>query len=393
MPEREMPLKVAHVGNLHCAAYQNCKYLRELGVEADLYITYLRDDGCGQPIIDPTEDPRVADDLNEWPDWVKTWKIRPRAKPFAEQRRLLASYDLVHAYTVTPVFLQFSRKVLISHCTGSDLREMAPSRGLMGWLLRRAYRRSEAVLFTDCDTWTLRAIEQIGLRNTQFVHTVVDLDIFRPGPEKALRRELLQPGEVKLAFAPARQNWHDKGNDVLLRAFARLAARRSDVRLVARSWGIDGERASALAADLAISHRVTFVGELDRREMARYYRAADVVAGLFVSGTSGFPHFPLMIQESLACGVPTVTYCDDRLCQVAFGAASPYFLAVDEADLPRRLEEALSGGPAVDELVTDGLRWARARLPGRSVGESLLRVYSEIIPRQTAITRHAGEHG
>ena len=166
---------------------------------------------------------------------------------------------------------------------------------------------------------------------------------------------------------------------MLLRGFARLCARRTDVRLVMRSYGDDAARAEALAARLSISSHVTFVGELSPVEMARYCRAADAVAGFFVGPASGIPHFPLIIQEPLACAKPTVTYCDEKLASAMFGDDVPYILATDPDTIEDCLEEALSGGVRVERLVGSGLRWARRRLPAAGISQDLLALYETVL--------------
>ena len=372
-------MMVAHVGNLCNAAFNNCLALRALGVEADLFITYLNEDMDGKPIIPPTENPQKAGQICDWPEWVRTWRLRPKSKPFLEQRRLLRKYYLIHGYTLSPVFLQFAGKRTISHCTGSDLRETAVSSGMMGRLLRRAYKRSSALLYTDCDAWTLEAIEKLSFGNFRFIHTIVNLGIYHPGEEQELRTKLLRPGEEKLIFAPARQDWHSKGNDVFLQAFSSFALHHPEVRLIARDWGEDAGRAKSLTRELGIAEKVLFVGELDPEEMAKYYRVADVVVGFFIDGESGYPHFPLIIQESLACGKPTVTYCDSRLCQHIFDDQHPYWRVEGKEEIQTQLEMALAGGEEVENRIRLGLAWAENRLSAKKIGQVLSGIYQEII--------------
>lgn len=374
-------MRIAHLSNLSNAAFNNCCALRDRGVDAELYVTHHDVDSSGKPVVYATEDPRTVTGEKEWPEWVHSWRMRPPHRPFLEQRRILAGYDLVHAYTTTPVFAQFCGKIVISHCTGSDLRELAVSRSLRGALLRRAYRRSAAVLYTDCDTWTLAALERLALPNARFVNTIIDLDAFYPGVDTELRQRLLGSGEDFLIFAPARQDWRYKGNDVLIRAFARLCARRDDIRLVLRSYGEDGPRAEALAVLLGVSSRVTFVGELSPMDVARYCRAADAVAGFFVGKETGYPHFPLIIQEPLACAKPTVTYCDSALTAAMFGDDVPFILAQDPDSVDDRLEQALAGGTRVERIVANGLAWARLQLPAASIARDLIDLYEVVLRR------------
>jgi glycosyltransferase involved in cell wall biosynthesis len=373
-------MRVVHVGNLCNVAFANCRALRQAGVEAELVITYKHRQAGGSPCLPVTEDPRTLgarDD--EWP-WIHWLQVRPRWRPFVEQRRLLAGYDVVHSYTLAPVFTQFVARNHICHCTGSDLRETAISRGLLGVLLRRAYRNSATVLYTDPDEPTLAAVSSLKLAQARFVGTIVDAAVFFPGSEPALRRQYLRASEDRLVFAPARQQWSVKGNDLLLLAFRELLSVRPETRLVARSWGPDAVRAARLAGQLGIEGSVTFVGELGPADMARHYRAADVVAGYFVGPGSGVPHFPLIVQEPLMCARPMVTHCDAGVASQCFGGDPPFWVARQPGEIAAQLALALRGGDGAQQRVAAAYRWATAHLSAAGVATELAATYRKLAP-------------
>jgi glycosyltransferase involved in cell wall biosynthesis len=87
--------------------------------------------------------------------------------------------------------------------------------------------------------------------------------------------------------------------DVLLRAFARVAADRPDARLV-RVGGLSEEQRQ-LARALSITDRVLELPFLDRPVLAAVYRRAAVT--VVCSDREGFG---LPVLESLACGAPVV---------------------------------------------------------------------------------------
>jgi D-inositol-3-phosphate glycosyltransferase len=117
-----------------------------------------------------------------------------------------------------------------------------------------------------------------------------------PAAERSGRKRVLTAGRMV----------ERKGYEDLI--FAVRALR--DVELVI-AGGPDGDlhedpearRLMELARELGIRHRVRMVGAVPAAEMPNWYRSADVVAC-----TPWYEPFGLTPLESMACGVPVVTY-------------------------------------------------------------------------------------
>ncbi len=92
---------------------------------------------------------------------------------------------------------------------------------------------------------------------------------------------------------------HEKGVDILLRAFAHSLAGRDDTRLLILGDGPDRGENEQLARDLGIADRMEFLGF--QRDVPAFYRCAD----LFVlpSRSEGVP---LSLLEAMAAGLPLV---------------------------------------------------------------------------------------
>ena len=88
----------------------------------------------------------------------------------------------------------------------------------------------------------------------------------------------------------------------LLRSISKLAESRNDFECIMAGEGIDLERMKALALELSLdSSLVKFTGLLENQEVVDAYHSAD-----FMVMFSNFENMPVVISESLCCGLPVV---------------------------------------------------------------------------------------
>lgn len=120
----------------------------------------------------------------------------------------------------------------------------------------------------------------------------VDSEVFKP-PSR------FPDGVPRIIFAKGMQSIY--GLDVLLRAAALLAERGASFEIVIAGPG-DSEPYRQQAADLGITSRVRFLGQLDHTELAPLLQEAAV----FVMPTVVRESFGVAAIESLASGVPVV---------------------------------------------------------------------------------------
>jgi len=134
----------------------------------------------------------------------------------------------------------------------------------------------------------------------------VDLETFSAGDRQAARRRLgIRPDALVLLFVGRLQPL--KAPDVLLRAAAALdaeLAERLTVLVVGAPSGsglAEPDALTKLASELGIADRVRFCPPTGRRDLAEYYRAADLTVV-----PSHNESFGLVALESQACGTPVV---------------------------------------------------------------------------------------
>lgn len=92
-----------------------------------------------------------------------------------------------------------------------------------------------------------------------------------------------------------------KGVDVLIRAYLRLRALNSDVRLCVVGEGPERERCQQLIPP-SIRPDALFVGAVSNADLPRYHASADV----FVSVATGGESFGIVLLEAMAAGLPVI---------------------------------------------------------------------------------------
>jgi phosphatidylinositol alpha-mannosyltransferase len=133
-----------------------------------------------------------------------------------------------------------------------------------------------------------------------------------------------------------------KGLAILIEAVQQLG---SDVRL----WiGGDGPDTARLQAETSDDARILWLGRLSDEEKARRLRSADVFCAPSLHGES----FGVVLLEAMAASTPVVATALTGYQHVARpGVEAVLVPPGDAASLAAALEQVLTGGPAIDEMV------------------------------------------
>jgi glycosyltransferase involved in cell wall biosynthesis len=125
----------------------------------------------------------------------------------------------------------------------------------------------------------------------------VDTEKFRPVPSL---------GDGRYVLSVARHVPY-KGIQTLLRAFARLARRHPDVRIVQVGTGPYTPALTRLAERLAIAKQVHFLGAQSHAQVQRWMEEAEVFVLASETSRGGVTEgLPIVIQEAMACAVPVI---------------------------------------------------------------------------------------
>ncbi len=383
-------MRVLHVGNIANNAYNNAKFLRRKGIEADV-LCYDYSHIMAQPEWEDAEFEGQPDE-NE-PNWsdldLGTFRRPPwfiqdtlgqpgprRRQRFKGQFRLeralfhrpslwthawakylecrrtgsmpaphlldvvhcypkrkrfdtwFRGYDLIQAYATEPIhaWMFGADRPYVAFEHGT-MREIPFEKSGRGRLLSLAYRKANKVLITNPDVIT--SAQRLGLNNFTFIPHPVDETKYCPR-EGPLRGQLVNRYQTDLIFfAPSRHNWALKGNDRLINAFARFLRSSSQTAILILSrWGQEVERSECLIEDLGIKAAVSWTAPLNKMKLIEYYNAADVVLDQFTIGTFG-----TVTPEAMACAKPVILHFDRQVHEWCYGEMPPVCAAETEEEI------------------------------------------------------------
>ncbi|HMK64069.1 MAG TPA: glycosyltransferase family 4 protein, partial [Acidimicrobiales bacterium] len=288
-------------GGLERTQLANCRALADRGHEIDLlYVTpgdFLPEwqKLCRTTLRVPGFLPRRRQPLSSVAGVLRTTAAGARLRP--QVLYVYRYWDLPYA-------------ALLGRLTGCPLvfHLCLPPPDRLPWWLRAALVRVAATLSVSADTAMRWRETGLPPDTVTVVLTGVDLGRFTPASDDQLcqGRAELKAGVDDVVILYAGRIGREKGLDVLVEAFLRLAAERNDVRLVvvgSASLGADPEDSERYAAELraaAAQAPVTFLP--GRPDVVDLLRCADVAVV-----PSLWPE-PLArsVLEPLACGVPVV---------------------------------------------------------------------------------------
>jgi len=239
-------------------------------------------------------------------------------------KRLGRLPSIVSYHLAVPIFALCHRADLVVEDFAPPMSSVAlplfardPTIAVVQWLFARETSQKYRVPFFLAESFGVRRhrhfvavsgyiAAEISRRNPTAAVTIAyaaaadELRDVGPWPER--RRELLYLGRLQLV---------EKGLDLLLAAFAVVAERDQDVRLVFAGDGYDSDVVKRLVSELGLSTRVDFVSRIEGDEKREYLRRA-----MAVVIPSRFESFGLVAVEALASATPVVGFSLPSLLEI-----------------------------------------------------------------------------
>jgi glycosyltransferase involved in cell wall biosynthesis len=298
-------------------------------------------------------------------------------------QRLFSKYDIIQAYGVwEPMYpLLLAPSVPLVTFEHGSMREHPFMAETVGRLLALAYKKAYENIVTNGDS--IHAIKRLGLDNYVFIPHPVDDTKFRPR-ETALRKKLQDEyGCSFVLFAPARQNWHYKGNDKVFRAFASLLKYfgHDVIKLFVSQWGQEVERSKQLISELGIERDVIWLPPLCKPRLVEYYNASEVVLDQFTLGTFG-----TTTPEAMACGRPVLSFYKPDDHEWCFKEHPPVISAYSSDEIYESVKELIKNPGKLENVCKASLQWYKRNHSLNEVVSKLVDIYKDIKDSPATVT-------
>ena len=169
-----------------------------------------------------------------------------------------------------------------------------------------------------------------------------------------------------------------KGLDVLLRAWSRVAARYRGWRLVIAGSGTDhyGATLVALASEVGVSDSVSWVGPVEGASRERLFASASLLVL-----PSASENFGLVIAEALVRGVPVIATHGAPWSRV-IDEQCGWWIPVGVDPLVAALTEAVAAPPETLRAMGErGARFARAEFAWETATRAIIDLYGWVLDR------------
>ncbi len=353
-------MRVHFVGNICNHQFDVARALRDLGVDAHLYLTPFDSDRQSAP---ESMDATLA---GNYPPWIHRMRVPGiRFRPLAAIDRAsvdeLVACDLVHTYgnyatwimgRATPYVIQpfgydFSTMPFGRYRAYDKWKDFVPDPrwwGLPG-KIRAAYRGARAIVLGNIDRmWTRGYQALLGGQRIAPIGLAMNTDTFSPRGDEAAPALItaLRARHRVIAFQPTRQIWtepgrraeggYSYGNDLFFRGLADAIRSGASIGAIVIDKGSTCTLASRrLVTALGLDAHVTWIPTMPRHELVAYYRHVDVTVDAFYAG--GFGSACL---EAMACACP-VLMAFDPANRALYGEDAPVLHATDVTTIAAHL--------------------------------------------------------
>lgn len=339
-------MRILILGNMANDGYAVAKELRKIDVDVDLGIN-SSDFGMALPEweegnitgkVDPYSLKR--DDVkNSWnpPAWIRYFDflnslplknhVLAKVKARFDVLKMMREYDVVETHVPWAIYSQFSGVPYVVYDAGW-IRYFPYGKNIRDKLARRGYAKAKKIIMTNPDTFEISDnLPYMKKDRIHFIPFAIDPNKYKPLDMTELRSKYAKENDI-LLFCPARQIWREKGNDKMIKAFARFTKVHENSKFVMVDWSEDAEKSKDLVKSAGISDKVVWIKPVPKNQLIQYYNASDIVLDQFVVGSWG-----TSTPEAMACGKPVLMFYKKNFILRAFNEEPPIINSYTEEEI------------------------------------------------------------
>jgi glycosyltransferase involved in cell wall biosynthesis len=338
-------LRILILGNLANDGYSVAKALWKMKVDADLAVN-SSDFGMALPEWEDGDISDQVDPYNIHRDEIRDTSISKRVRYFdllnkvpRKKRtldkamvkinliRMIREYDIVEVHIPFVIYSQFSGVPYVAYDAGW-IRYFPYEKGRMANLVRRGYSKARNIIITNPDTFSISdELSYLDQKRIYFSPFAIDPEKYSPANANGLRTKFINEDGI-LLFSPSRQMWNEKGNDKMIKAFAKFIKVFPNSMLILVEWSIDTNKSKELVSSLHISDKVQWIQPVPKKQLIKYYNAADIILDQFILGSWG-----TTTPEAMSCQKPVLMFYKEKYIQRAFGENPPILNSFSEEDI------------------------------------------------------------
>jgi phosphatidylinositol alpha-1,6-mannosyltransferase len=262
---------------------------------------------------------------------------------------------------------------------GTELLQMRKyGSGLRKRLIARSLLGDAAVIVTNSEwtrTMTLDLFDRLKIPvpadRVYAVPLGADLDRFRRGVDTSAVRAKYGLNGGRWMLTVGRLVEH-KGQDQALRALALLRDSEPKLRYAIAGSGVYGVKLRALAAELGIEDRVSFLGNVSDEDLPALYNVAELYVGASRVAVDHVEGFGISLVEAAATSLPVIAGREGGMPEAVVEGvtgllADPY----DPASLAEAIRTVLAAPTYAAQLGAEGRRVAESRYSWQRVARDL----------------------
>jgi glycosyltransferase involved in cell wall biosynthesis len=332
---------------------------------------------------------------------TRYWKFARSASKKIEELNNQIGFDIIHAnLPLVPNFAipKDSSKALVCavHSTWkgeaivtrqSNPTELNPNEKMMLRFNRvlRSYEkklinRSDALIavskYTVDELTDLYGIEK---EKIHVIYNGVDIDKFKPRPDKTeLRKEFGLEEDKKMVLFVGRL-YHRKGLEILLRSIPPVLQEYKDVKFAISGTGFKKKEESlrSLAKELDIEDYVTFLGYVPDEKLPDLYAASDI----FVLPAI-YENFPFAILEAQATALPVISTKVGGIPEFLVDNENGFVIDPgDPTQLTQRVLTLLQDPKLAKEMGKRGRKRIEEKLSWRLITGQVINLYHKLLEK------------
>ena len=332
---------------------------------------------------------------------TRYWRFARSASKKIEELNKQIGLDIIHAnLPLVPSFAipKESAKALICavHSTWkgeaivtrqSNPKELNPNEKMM-LKFNRVLRRYETQLMNQSDAliavsrYTVGELTELYGIEEEKIHVIyngVDINKFKPRPDKAkLRREFGLEENKKIVLFVGRL-YHRKGLEILLHSIPPVLQEFGDVKFAISGIGFKKKEQSLrdLAKELDIEDTVTFLGYVPDEKLPELYSASDI----FVLPAI-YENFPFAILEAQATGLPVISTKVGGIPEFLVDKENGFLIVPgDPKQLTQRVLTLLQDPKLAEEMGNRGRKLIEEKFAWRIITGQVIDLYHKLLEK------------